>query len=540
MKKILFNILIAIFITIIFISVEQIYRIYNDILVFNLNFKSFIEQFLINLLIISMVSKRAILITYFILGLLVWFQLLHFGYFGTWIFPLEYLLFFTQFQETLDTFVSVTDIGIIPSILILILFTSIYFVVLKNDQKRLKIPYLSYLLIALIIFIPLRVYINDSKKGHRPNIEHYAIKNSFNTLGYLLGNILPKKINDSSGLEQPIIETPNVQMTTPDANIVIIMGESLHREYMSMYGYNINTTPYLNELKKDENFFYKKGIGSGVVTDVAIPSFFNIIKRPDGVPQILSTNTCLFKMAKDNGFNTHFYSSHSQDQLSHLKNYLCMKWIDEYADGTTVTKNPKLPTFDYFLPDMIDNIDFTNSNFITLHQRASHTPFKDAYPKEFEIYTKENSPEGILQNTIEYHNSIYYTDYILSEIIEKIKKKTSKPTYFIFTSDHATNLGDKNRNGHGRLDYDSVYQVPFFIYGINGAKIHKERFSDFPYISHYQIGKLVSFLIGYEVKERIFNQKEDYFVCDSDISGLAGILKLSFDNENKQIPVLMK
>lgn len=80
----------------------------------------------------------------------------------------------------------------------------------------------------------------------------------------------------------------------------------------------------------------------------------------------------------------------------------------------------------------------------------------------------------------------------------------------------------------------------FFIYGINGAKIHKERFSDFPYISHYQIGKLVSFLIGYEVKERIFNQKEDYFVCDSDISGLAGILKLSFDNENKQIPVLMK
>lgn len=47
-------------------------------------------------------------------------------------------------------------------------------------------------------------------------------------------------------------------MTTPDANIVIIMGESLHREYMSMYGYNINTTPYLDELKKDENFFYKK------------------------------------------------------------------------------------------------------------------------------------------------------------------------------------------------------------------------------------------------------------------------------------------
>lgn len=318
------------------------------------------------------------------------------------------------------------------------------------------------------------------------------------------------------------------------------MGESLHREYMSMYGYEINTTPYLNKLKEDENFLYKKGIGSGVVTDVAVPSFFNIIKKPDGVPQILSTNTCLFKMAKENGFKTYFYSSHSQEQLSHLKNYLCMKWIDDYADGTTLTKDSKLPALDYFLTDMIENIDFNKSNFIALQQRASHTPFKDAYPKEFEIYTKENSPENMLQNTIEYHNSIHYTDYILSEIIEKIKQKTTKPTYFIFTSDHATNLGDKDRNGHGRLDYDSVYQVPFFIYGINGAKTYKESFSDFPYISHYQIGRLVSYLMGYKVEEKIFNQKEDYFVCDSDISGLAGILKLSFDEENNQIPILMK
>lgn len=317
------------------------------------------------------------------------------------------------------------------------------------------------------------------------------------------------------------------------------MGESLHREYMSMYGYVIDTTPYLNKIKDDENFLYKKGIGSGVVTDVAVPSFFNIIKRPDGVPQILSTNTCLFKMAKENGFETHFYSSHARNQLAHLKNYMCTKWIDTYKDGTTVTNDEEKPALDDFLVNMVDNIDFSKSNFIALQQRASHTPFKDCYPKEFEVFTQDNSPRGLLQNTIEYHNSIYYTDYIISQIIEKIKVKTTKPTYFVFTSDHATNLGDKDRNGHGRLDYDSVYQVPFFIYGINGAENLSEKFSDFPYISHYQIGKVVSFLMGYEASN-YFNAKEDYFVCDSDISGLAGVLKLSFDEDNNQIPTLLK
>lgn len=140
-----------------------------------------------------------------------------------------------------------------------------------------------------------------------------------------------------------------------------------------------------------------------------------------------------------------------------------MSWIDTYKDGTTVTNNLKLPALDDFLVNMIDTIDFNKSNFVALQQRASHTPFNECFPPEFEKFNQENSPEGLLQNTIDYHNSIHYTDYILSQIIEKIKSKTNKPTYFIFTSDHATNLGDKDRNGHGRLDYDSVYQVPFLF-----------------------------------------------------------------------------
>lgn len=256
---------------------------------------------------------------------------------------------------------------------------------------------------------------------------------------------------------------------------------------------------------------------------MGIPSFFNIIKEPDGVPQIISTNTCLFKMAKNNGFETYFYSAQAQGQLAQLKSYLCTKWIDKYEDGTTITKDIDTPTKDQFLVDKIDSVDFEKPTFLTLHYRSAHTPFKETYPKEFEVFTKENSNKDTLQNTIEYQNAVYYIDYILSEIVKKVQMKTKRPTFFVLTSDHATNLGDKDRNGHGRLDYDSVYQVPFFVYGINNAKNLKDNFSDFPYISHYQIGKVVSYLLGYKQETPHFNKKEDYFVCDSDISGLSGI-----------------
>ncbi len=541
MQKIVQNLLLALIVTLLFITVEQTYRTYNDILTFNLNLKSFLEQLLLNFLILSIISRRAILTIYSILALLVWFQLLHFGYFGTWIFPLEYYLFFTKFQETFDTFKTVLDISIVPTISIIFLLIILFKVINKNDNKRLKLPYLSLVLILFIIFIPARVYIKDSKKGHRPNVEHYPIKNTVNNLGYLLGNILPKKANGHSGLEQTIINTPKLNLNNPDINVVVIMGESLHRSYMSLYDYKIKTTPYLDTLKNDQNFIYKKGISSGVVTDVAIPSFFNMIKRPDGVPQIITSNTCLFKMAKKNGFTTHYFSAQAQGQLSQLKSYLCPSSIDQYTDGTTVTKDIDRPALDEFLIDTIDKVDFEKPNFLVLHQRGSHTPFKEDYPKEFEKFTKKTSEDSsISQNTLEYQNSVYYTDYVISKIIEKIKSKTNKPTYFIFTSDHATNIGDSNRNGHGRLDYDSIYQVPFFIYGINNPKDLSNKFSEFEYISHYQISNVISHLLGYQEVSKQFNQKEDYYVCDSDISGLAGILKLSFDENNNQIPKLIE
>ncbi len=540
-SKLSYNIFLAAIITLLFICIEQIYRVYNDILSFNLNLKSIAEQFIFNLLIVSIIKKRTIFIIYIIIAIFVWFQILHFAYFGTWIFPLEYLLFFTKFKETYDTFRTVTEIAVIPTIMILILLASIYFLLRTSEEKRLKIPFLSFILIAFIIFVPLRVYIKDSKKGHRPSVEYYPIKNTITNLGYLFGNILPKKLTGHSGLEQPIIPTPNIITKNPNVNVIIIMGESLNRNFMSLYDYKIKTTPFLDSIKNDENFIYKKGIASGVVTDVAVPSFFNIIKRPDSVPQIISTNTCLFKMAKNNGFQTYFYSSQAQNQLAQLKSYICTKWIDDYVDGTSITKDVDKPTLDTFLLDKIENIDFSKPSFVALQQRASHTPFIDTFPKEFEVFTKENiEDKTIIQNTIDYANSITYTDYIISQLIKKVKEKTTRPTYFIFTSDHASNVGDPNRQGHGRLNHDAIYQIPFFIYGINNAKVIKNKFSNFEFISHYQMGNVVSNLLGYEERYDYFNVKEDYFVCDSDISGLSGILKISFDEDNKQTKTLIE
>ncbi|MFW2516867.1 sulfatase-like hydrolase/transferase, partial [Aliarcobacter butzleri] len=78
-------------------------------------------------------------------------------------------------------------------------------------------------------------------------------------------------------------------------------------------------------------------------------------------------------------------------------------------------------------------------------------PFYDTYPKEIEIYNKENIVDKTLSHTlIVYLNSVRYTDYVIVNIIKKISEKTGRPTYFIITSDHSTSI-EKNKNGHGTL-----------------------------------------------------------------------------------------
>ena len=190
------NIFLALILTLVFISIEQFYRIYNDILIFNLTFKSFFEQFLIHLLVVSIVNKRAIFIIYSIFSLFVWFQLVHFSYYGSWIFPLEYMLFFLEFQEVFVTFKSILSIAVLPTTLFLLLiFLSIFFIK-RFDKKRVKVKHLSLFLILAMLFLPLRIYIKDDyKKNSNPNFEHYILKNTTLSLANLFGSVLPKKLS---------------------------------------------------------------------------------------------------------------------------------------------------------------------------------------------------------------------------------------------------------------------------------------------------------------------------------------------------------
>lgn len=110
---------------------------------------------------------------------------------------------------------------------------------------------------------------------------------------------------------------------------------------------------------------------------------------------------------------------------------------------------------------------------IVLHQQGSHGPaYYKRYPKQFELFTpackKKNVSDCDQQHIINaYDNTIAYTDYFLSSIIDRLKQRADIASSMIYVSDHGESLGENGAYLHG-LPYfmapSQQTQVPLVVW----------------------------------------------------------------------------
>ena len=114
-----------------------------------------------------------------------------------------------------------------------------------------------------------------------------------------------------------------------------------------------------------------------------------------------------------------------------------------------------------------------NKILIVLHTSTSHGPsYYKKYPVQFEHFTPvcksvelSNCSKVELINA--YDNSIVYTDYILSKVIEDLKDLSEYKSTMIFVSDHGESLGEKNLYMHGlpmSIAPKEQYEIPFIVW----------------------------------------------------------------------------
>ena len=280
-------------------------------------------------------------------------------------------------------------------------------------------------------------------------------------------------------------------------------------------------------MKNDPDFSYYKGISSGVSTDVAVALFMNNAFGLSGIKKIIKGDQCLFKLAKDSEFNTHFYSSQSQQQLRYITNSICTNYIDHYKsldDLNSELDNPNKAD-DKILYDDLDDVLKLKQQFVILHQRGSHSPYKLRYTEEIFPVVGDYKKDRINH----YDNSVYEFNSFMEGLIGKVRSYDS-PTLVIYISDHGEGLGEEGVWGHAALKAPS-YQIPilFLTHNFKQDNLKNIEFD----LTHLHISLLITNLLGYESTPAWNTPLKEYTILGNDLDGFAGFLELKFNEKGK-------
>jgi glucan phosphoethanolaminetransferase (alkaline phosphatase superfamily) len=150
--------------------------------------------------------------------------------------------------------------------------------------------------------------------------------------------------------------------------------------------------------------------------------------------------------------------------------------------------------------------------------QGSHSPYEIRSPKSFKKFKSE------------YNNSILYSDYVLSSIINYIIHNIKKETYLFYVSDHGELLNEKGHKGHGWFEPE-VYKVPFIF--ASNRPISKEMMIQLKNIkSHYDISSTITKLLGYDTSIDSMSKKTIY-INGSDLDALGGFIKFDIEDGEK-------
>jgi len=466
---------------------------------------------------------RVLLVFFAILQLV---QFFHFVYFGTLISPQEVRLVGSEMDEITVSLLGVWHALIKPGLLVLISYSLLWWLVGRLQNYRMRILLAPTLLVLLLgVVLPVKAYNSTGSQAFFPNPRHYSIKNTLYAVAWYIGKELPRRF---TGTHQTRRFKPYQLSEIPSAlpaNIVVVMGESLNPGHMGLFGYERNTTPYFSALKNDPNLVYRKIYSGGVSTKVSVPSFFNLKREPENVQTMYQREANLFRLAKSRGMHTWFLST----QSANLATYADGGSVDHFEareDHLAEIKKRK----DLVLLDMLQQVDFSKPNFVVLHERGSHSPYEKYHTDAFRTFPEDvGDMDAFRINT--YDNSILFSDYVHHKLLEQLRQRSRLPTYVLFTGDHGELLGDKGRWGHSILDPNTA-TVPFIVYAINGDPAMLERARHLPYPTHYEMGRYIAGLLGYDVIDP--NAQEGvYYAVGKDIAGTSGYMRMQFDKQGQ-------
>ncbi|QNM86103.1 phosphoethanolamine transferase [Polaribacter pectinis] len=387
----------------------------------------------------------------------------------------------TNYNEVKETvllnFLSVlTLISIFALILIISKKIKPSFLISKKTKKSILLVFV-FTFIALGIRNTKLAFTFNNKSSEIIRAVNYSFKVQmtknfpvgFFIKSYEVHKGLQKKKKYFKNTKNFTFNAKKMDSLTEDEIYVLVIGETARKHNFHVYGYPKNTTPNLDTIK---NLLVYKDVKSNAnVTSLSIP--FMLTRATPENPEIKFNEPNIVKAYKEAGFST-YWISNQQIGIGSIFG-LYSKITDTYIN---TSKPLDAAGFDENILPVLDNVlkDKNKKKFIIIHTVGSHFRYNYRYPEKYTVFSPTLEKGLSIESTSDfnnriktinsYDNSILYTDFILGEIIQKIKNKKAN-SFMYYISDHGENLFDTDDKKllHG-FENPSKYEteIPLLIW----------------------------------------------------------------------------
>lgn len=232
--------------------------------------------------------------------------------------------------------------------------------------------------------------------------------------------------------------------------LVFIIGESLSRDYMSVYDYQTKTTPHLSQYVTDSVLIkFTNSYASETQTTLVVPQMLTSANQYNQKEQYN-----LLDILKINKFKVWWLSN--QEEIGIYESPVAI--IAHNADSSLFRPYQKRTRYD---EELLSNVYNALSNpypqkAIFIHLMGSHTLAEDQYP-HISPFLRNCSYED--KRLYHYENSVLYNDSIIHEIIKHTE--SNKQTVLFYTSDHGDNPLFVRNNISPKFE---MLRIPAFVY----------------------------------------------------------------------------
>ncbi|PNP96349.1 arylsulfatase [Hoylesella timonensis] len=265
--------------------------------------------------------------------------------------------------------------------------------------------------------------------------------------------------------------------------VVYILGETTTRNHMGIYGYHLQTTPYLSSLEKTGDLVkFTDVISPNGHTIKVLEKLFTFYRQ--GAKGKWYEYTDLFSILNQAGYYTTWlsnqessgiYGNHGRFYAERCKSnsFVCVR--DSKSDFTKSCDEHLLPLLDQTLKQT------KPKSFIVLHLMGTHMEYENRYPKTFKAFSinvEQGENNKIKETKAAYDTAVRYNDSIVNAIINRFKDKNA---LIIYISDHGEDVMEINKKiaGHGDIDINNhKVEIPMLVY------MSKTFQKNYPYITN--------------------------------------------------------